>query len=494
LGIIFKQSLKGTAYSYAGTLLGFVITGLMLPNFFSTSEVGLFRVLVSYGTLFAQLGTLGLNTVTVKLFPHFRDAQLKHSGFLGFILMIGLAGALLSTAVYLSVMPFLIENAQEKSELFVTYVYYVLPLLVFTLLFNLLDTYYSVLYNAVKGIFYREVIQRVLILLTILLFYFGLIDFRETVMLYVGANVMPALILLFTIIRNRIFFVIPSLKLFNGKFLREFFSVSVFGFINSFSGILALNIDIIMITALVGLSATGVYTIAFFFGTLILIPSRPLVKISSVIAADAWKRNDLKQIRSIYGKSSLNLTLIGLLMLAGIWGNIDNVFHLITSDYLAGKYVILIIGFANILDLLNGTGKQIIFNSRYYKVFSVYILVYVACLIALNYVLIPVHGIIGAAFATLASKMLFNLIITLHMTFRHQAFIFNYRYLLLAGIALLAWYASTFLPALSHFILDIFVRSAIISVIYLVPVIGFRISPDLNDNLLAFFRRRGIMK
>ena len=99
------------------------------------------------------------------------------------------------------------------------------------------------------------------------------------------------------------------------------------------------------------------YSITFFFGALILIPSRSLGKISSVFAADAWQKNDLVMIRDIYGKTSLNLTLIGLWILIGIWGNIDNVFHLIKPEYMEGKYVILIIGIANIIDLMNGNGQ-----------------------------------------------------------------------------------------------------------------------------------------
>lgn len=483
MGVIFKQSIKGTIISYTGTALGFIITGLMLPNFFSTDEVGLLRVLVSYGTLFAQFANLGLSSVTVKLFPFFRDKEKKHHGFLGFIILIGLAGVVISTLLFLVIKPILVENAQEKSEMFNTYAYYVLPLILFTLLFNLFDTYYRVLYNAVKGILFKEVIQRIFILIVIVIFYFGYINFMETVVLYVLANILPSIFLFFNIIRDKIFFIIPSKILFRKKFLREFFSVAFFGLMNNFSGVLALNIDIIMISMLVGLSSTGVYSITFFFGALIVIPSRPLIKISAVVIADAWKKNDLRLIRDIYQKSSLILTLIGLLILAGIWGNIDNVFHLIKPDYLEGKYVILIIGLANILDLLNGAGKQIIFTSRYYRYFSVYLAIYVICLILTNYQLILEYQIIGAAIATLSSKLLLNLIIAFHMYFKHNMMIFNYKYFLLFIFAFIAYYVSTLMPPLDNYIIDIIIRSTLISAVYMIPVIGLKISPDLNQNL-----------
>lgn len=491
MGVIFNQSLKGAIYSYTGTLLGFVITGLLLPNIFATSEVGLFRVIVSYGTIFAQFANFGLNSVTVKLFPYFRDKEKKHSGFLGFILLIGLTGAMLSIGLFLIIKPYLIENAADKSPLFIDYIYYVLPLILFTLLFNLFDTYYRVLYNALKGIFYKEVIQRILILVTIGLFYFGILNFSQTVFFYVLSNVLPSLILLFTIIRNKIFFIRFSPNLFRKDFLKEFFNVSVFGFFNSFSGVLALNIDIIMISTMMGLSSAGIYTVTFFFGSLIIIPSRPMVKISSVILADAWKKNDLKVIGDIYHKSSITLTAIGMLILTGIWGNIDNVFQLIKPEYEAGKFVILFIGLACMIDLLNGMGKQLIFNSKYYRHFSAYFFIYISLLLALNFIFIPLLGIIGAALATLLSKFVFNLAIYLHIYLKHNIEVFSYQHLLIVIIAIFSYAGSTLLPALDNFIVDILVRSMLISVLYIIPAYWLNVSPDITKNIKGLIGKLG---
>lgn len=176
MGIIKKQSISGTIYSYVGVLLGFVITALLFPRVFSTEEVGLLRVLVSYSTLFAQFAGMGFSMVTVKLFPYFRSKDEKHHGFLGLSLLVSLIGFLIAVSVYVLLRPNIVEHASGKSELFVTYFYYVVPLIFFTLLFNVFDTYYRVLYNAVKGIIVKEVFQRLAILGVILLYYFNLID------------------------------------------------------------------------------------------------------------------------------------------------------------------------------------------------------------------------------------------------------------------------------------------------------------------------------
>ena len=178
MGVIRKQSIYGTVYSYIGVILGFVIT-VLYTKVLSTEEVGLLRVLVSYSTLFAQFAGLGFTAVTIKMFPHFRDQAKKHQGFLGLALLVSLAGFLIAAAVYLLLRPYVVDQAQEKSELFITYFYYVVPLIFFTLLFNVFDNYYRVLYNAVKGIMVKEVFQRSATLIIILIYFFGIITIKE---------------------------------------------------------------------------------------------------------------------------------------------------------------------------------------------------------------------------------------------------------------------------------------------------------------------------
>ena len=128
-----------------------------------------FPAMVSYSLLFSQFAGLGINTVTIKLFPYFRDYEHKHHGYLGLALLISFVGLIISVSAFILLKSSILGGGKEGSDLFAKYFYYVVPLIIFTLLFNVFDTYYRVLYNAVKGIIYKEVIQRVLILIVIIL-------------------------------------------------------------------------------------------------------------------------------------------------------------------------------------------------------------------------------------------------------------------------------------------------------------------------------------
>jgi O-antigen/teichoic acid export membrane protein len=143
--------------------------------------------------------------------------------------------------------------------------------------------------------------------------------------------------------------------------------------------------------------------------------------------------------------------------------------------------VIFYIGLSNLLDTALGVNPHIIVNSKYYRNLSYFLLIFSACLVISNLLLIPAYGIVGAAIASLVSKFIFNLIkyLFLYQKFKFQPF--NYKFLLLILISMVSYYLSTFIPPLSNYILDIVVRSAVIFLLFALPTYFFNISSDINE-------------
>ncbi|HZK06996.1 MAG TPA: polysaccharide biosynthesis C-terminal domain-containing protein [Bacteroidales bacterium] len=493
MGVIQRQSISGVIWSYIGVGLGFLTTAIIFTRVLETEEIGLLRLLVSYSAIIAIFASLGMNTVMVKLFPFFRDPASGHKGFLGIALVVALAGFIVSSLGYVLLKPWIIGEAKENSSLFVQYFYTVVPLTFFTLLFGLLDTYYRVLFNAVKGIIYKEVAQRLLIIVVVGLYYFSLVDFTVLVWLYILAFAAPSVMFVVSLSMSGQLHLRPGFKYVDQTLKKNMISVAVFGIMASFSGVLVMSIDVIMIERFYDLSMAGVYTISFFFGTLILVPMRTMGKIGSVVIAEAWKADDRATISNIYTRSSITLTVMGLLLFIGIWGNIENVFHLVGDKFVGGRYVILFIGLANLADVVMGMSSHIIVTSHLYR-WQTYLLVFFAALIIItNLLLIPIFGIVGAAIASFLSKVLFNGVkfwfIRHHFGFQPL----SYRHLWLALIAVAAWYLSTLLPALPNYIIDIIVRSTLLTISFVVPVYLLKISEDVNgrvDGVIKILFRR----
>jgi O-antigen/teichoic acid export membrane protein len=483
VGVIQRQSISGVIWSYIGVGLGFLTTAIIFTRVLETEEIGLLRLLVSYSSILAIFASLGMNTVMVKLFPFFRDPATGHKGFLGIALVVALAGFVVSSLGYVLLQPLIVDKAKESSALFIQYFYTVIPLTFFTLLFGLLDTYYRVLFNAVKGIIYKEVVQRILIIAAVGLYFFALVDFTTLVWLYIFAYVAPSVLFVVSLAMSGQLHLRPGFKYVDETLQKNMISVAVFGIMASFSGVLVMSIDVIMIERFFDLSMAGVYTISFFFGTLILVPMRTMGKIGSVVIAEAWKADDRATISNIYTRSSITLTIMGLLLFIGIWGNIENVFHLVGEKFAEGHYVILFIGLANLSEVVMGMSSHIIVTSHLYR-WQTYLLVFFAALIIVtNLLLIPVFGIVGAAIASFLSKFLFNSVkfwfIRHHFGFQPLSF----RHLWLGLIALGAWYLSTLMPALPNYIFDIVVRSTLITALFVVPVYALKISEDVNRRI-----------
>lgn len=483
MGLIQKQSLSGTIYSYIGVILGFVTTGLLWPRIFSETEVGLMRILVSYAVLFSQFASLGINSISVKLFPFFRTNDGKHHGFLGLTSLISIAGLIISIALYVLMKSWIIDPEKAGSQLFDDYYYYIIPLIFFTLFFNLFDTYFRVLYNAVIGVVYKEVVQRVMILAVIVAFYFQWIDFHQTIIYYCIAIILPTVFIMISLLIKGEFSLKPDFNFISPGLRKEMIDVGFFGIIAGFSGVLVLNIDVIMVERMIDLKAAGIYTITFFFGSLILVPMRSMGKISSVVIAEAWKANNLKLIDDIYKKSSISLSVIGFLLFIGLWANIDNVFMMIGEKYISGKYVILFLGIANLTDIALGVSPQIILNSKHYRYLSYYLLIFVVLLVISNLIFIPIFGLLGAAVASLVSKIIYNLIkfLFLYRTYHLQPFDRNY--LKLLAISIVVYSASLLIPQFPNFIIDIMVRSLSMLILFTGFIYFSRVSPEANQRI-----------
>jgi O-antigen/teichoic acid export membrane protein len=474
MGIIIKQSIRGSIWSYLGILVGFVTTTYLYPRFLTTEIVGLFGLLSAYAALTGQLFLFGFQGVTSRLFPYFRDPQNKHNGFLFIASLVFIIGFSIFLIAYYSFKPLLIESNIEKSSLFANYVYLLIPLTFFSMSFILLDTYNRLLYDAVTGTFLQEFAQRILLFSVVLLYALGLLSLQQLIWSFAMVLSLKA-VFIFIFLQNKgeISFR-PKLDFLSPKLKKEMWDVAIYSILASLGSILVFNIDKIFINQMLDLSNTGVYTIAFYFGTLVVIPSRPLLKISGTLIADAWKKDDLKLIKNIYYKSCINQFIIGGFLFLGIWANIDNILTILGPDYLESKWVIFFIGLGYLFDMLTGANAQVIGYSRYYRVALVFMIILILTVLSLLYFLIPIWGITGAAIAIAIALLLNNLMRYLFLYKRYNMQPFNYKFLITAVFYTGIYFIITLIPQ-QPLILDILIRGGIITIatiffLLLIPV------------------------
>lgn len=486
MGTIRKQSIIGTIVIYIGVIIGFVNTGLLLPRLFSTDEIGLINVLVAYATIFAQFSSLGFNNATIRMFPFFRNKDNKHNGYMGLGTFVISVGLLLSLVAFFFLKDTFINSGAEKSSLFVEYYEFIIPLLILILLFLFFDTYLRVLYRSTVGLVLKEVVQRVIIFVSIILFYFDIVDFTTFLYLYVVAYAIPVVAAIFLVIRSGDFSLRINLNFLSRSLAKELINVCLFGIIAGFMGVITISIDRLMVQHYLGLSATGIYSTAFFFGAVVALPTRSVVKISTTFIAESWKKNDIETIKSIYSKSSITQLIFGFLVFGGVLINLDNIIEILGPQYASGKYVIAFIGLAYLADMAMGVGGHILVTSRYYKYQTYLLLMFLILVVVSNIVLIPLMGIVGAAIASFISKLLHDGIkmLVVYRKFKMQPF--TKKSIVVTVIAIISIAVCYYIPISELLIFNIAIRSIVFVLIFTSAVYLFNISYDINNRINTY--------
>ena len=490
MGIIQRQSIKGTIYAYVGVVLGFITTGLLYPFILTEDEVGVTKLLMSYSALAAQVAGLGFNGITARLFPRFRDHKTAHKGFLYLALIIFGLGILIGLGGLFILEPWILKQGAEKSAFFAQYFRLIYPLIVFQLLFASLDNYYTQLYKATFAIFLKELFQRSLLILAILAMYFGWIQFTGFIYIFVIVISLPTLLLMIQVGREGQLRINPTLKYIDKGLWGEIVKVGAYSILTSFTGVIILNIDSIMLSTMVGIGATGIYAINYFFGVLVKVPSRAMIKISNAVISESWNKNDLDNIKTVYVKSTVNQLLIGSFLLLMLLINIQSIFEYLPPVYKQGQYVLILIALASWFEMATGVSKSVIGTSHKYMVQSLAMIGLAIMVIVSNYIFIPLYGITGAAFASFLSLLAFNAFRYFYIWYRFKLQPYGLNHLKIIILSALLLGLSTLLPLTHNYFIDIPYRSFVIFALFFSLSIKLKLSEEVNKVIKTFIQSR----
>jgi len=366
LGIIERQALKNTIFSYIGLVLGYLNVIVLFPAYFTIEQFGLIQLIQSISVVYSQFSAFGLVNIIVRYFPFFKSEDKKHSGFVAWTMLIMIAGFLVITLIYVIFRPLIISAYIERSSMFVEYYYILIPLSFFTLLFNVFESYVRAIHRTVFAAFLKDVVFRVLITAGIFLYFFKLISYESFVLYFVLSNTIIAFILILQYIISREFKFSFNLKTIPFLKIREILKYGMFTLLAGSSYFFAQNIDKIMLGSLVGLEVVGIYSVFLYVATVIIFPARSLYRISVPIIANCWKNNDTEQIKMIYRRSSLILMILGSIIYIGIFVNMDNISHFLKPGYRENFIFFVFLGLSFLVDMTGGLNSDINNYSEYH--------------------------------------------------------------------------------------------------------------------------------
>ena len=468
-------------------------TVFLFTEILDAEQYGLTRVLFAISGIYVNLSSIGAFKIIVRFFPFFKSDDKKHRGFLAFNGLFVFAGFIVTTAIYILLKSPISNLYRESTSLFLDNYNYVIFLSFLMLYTNLLESFLMALKKTVMTYFLKNIFIRLVWIGEVLLFFYGIIDFERFLFLYVTSYMLNLIIMfLYLWYMGELSWSLDFLKQ-RPRILKVVSNYGLFSIVSGISSLIVNRIDIIMITFLMGLTSTSIYQIAFYFSSVVFVPSQALYRISMPIVADLWKGKKMKEMEILYQKSSLNQLLTGGFVFLLIWANIDEIFSLLKPFYAEGKWVVLILSISVLFNMMTGINSVIIIITKYFR-YDTYASIALGVLtIVTNLIFIPIMGLEGAAFATLLAVVLYHSFkyVLIRIKLGMNAFTVHTFWAVLMILAF--YFLSGLIPIhTGNIFFDIVIRSGLISVFYLGILYYTGLSEDIRKEMDSYLKRLGL--
>ncbi|MDL2309056.1 oligosaccharide flippase family protein [Bacteroidales bacterium OttesenSCG-928-B11] len=411
MGIIVRQSIKGTVVNYLGSFIGFIMTFFIMIKYLTPAEVGLTRVLLDVALLLAGIASLGTNASIIRFYPYFKNQEKRDHGFFFWTLLLPLVGFLIVLACYLIFKENIIGFFIKESPLFVEYSNFVIPLAFFLMYIAVFETNSNVLMRIVIPKFIREVVIRLMLVCVYLCYAFNVFTQHQFIIAFCAVYGVALLLNIFYMFSLGKVSLKPDIHYIDKGLAKNIGNYTLFLVIASLASTITPMINTIFISGKMGLDSNGIFAVATYIAAIIEIPYRSLGAITQPQISHAIKDNDAMRANTLCKSVSFHQLLIGSLIFFFIWINIDAIFDVIPNGdfYKAGKWAVCIIGLSRLFNSAFSVGTTVLNFSKYYYYSLIFSFGLTVLAIFLNLKLIPVWGILGAAMATLISYLVYYL-------------------------------------------------------------------------------------
>lgn len=476
MGIVIKQSGWNLVITGLGFILGAVNVLVLAQVYLSDDYYGLWNYLLSTAFLYFPLMSFGIHNTIVKYYSSY-PSQEEKDAFLTQMLLWPL-GIIIPIILII----YLYENQittyiSDKNALTGTYLWCIPLLAIFQAYFEIFYAWVKVHMKTIGGNFLKEVFYRAAALVTLVLLAAGWINQEQFI--YSIVVIYALRVVLMKLIALRTYW--PSFKLKKVTNSSQVFNYCLYMIVAGSISTALIDLDKFMLNQYIDLDEIGYYGIAVFIATVIAVPARGMAQITHPLTSGHFNANAMDQVEQLYKRSSLNLTIISGFLMVIIICNLKEFYEMMQPETRIALPVVFLIGITKFSENLLGSNNAILYNSDLYKITLWMGLILTVAAIGLNWWLIPELGIMGAAIATCMAYLGYAFAKAYYVFHKLQMHPWTSKtwssLLLIAGIigAFYFWDFSW------HPILNIALKTILISLIYLIAMYKMRLSIEINS-------------
>ncbi len=489
MGIVQSQSIKNTIITFFGFGIGAINALFFYTNFLEKEYYGIVMTVLSGANILMPLMAFGAQNTLIRFFSHYKTQKEKEE-FLTFMLVLPLALIIPIGLLFYFFYDQISASWIEENPTLKPY-FWLIPFVgLFMAYFEVFYAWVKVHMKSVIGNFISEVLVRLIVMGLLFSVHFNWIEKSTCVYgiaLAYFAQFVAMKIYAISVKRPVLRFVIP-------ENLKDIVQYSFFIIVSGGVAVMLVDFDKVMIAQYLNVGENALYGVAIFISTVIAVPSRAMTQIVAPITAKLIAENKHDELNDLYKKSAINLQVIGGFIMILIFLNIKQMYLLIPKDYSGGIWVVFMIGLSKFYDVLLGNNNSIIVNTKHYRTVLLFGVFTVFLMIVLNMIFIPIYGIEGSAFATLITVMIYNTIKLFYVINKMNLYPFTMKTIYSFGILIGCFLLFYFWDFSFHPIINIGLKSIMISVFYLLITYKLQISEEVNKVVSSFLIKIRVIK
>lgn len=484
MGIVASQSFKNLISTYLGFIIGAINTLFLYTEFLSDEYYGMVGYMLSLAYVIMPLMAFGVHNTLVKFYSSFKT-RISLNSFLTLMLFLPLLiiipVIIITHFSYESIGAFL----STKNSIIKNYLWHTIIIAIALAYFEVFFAWTKVQMQTVFGNFMKEVFHRVGTMILLFCLYFKVINVEQFMVGLVVVYVLRMIIMKLYAFSIK-FPVITFKKVANLSTILKYSSLIIIA--GSIATIL-MDIDKVMLGHYISIEQIAYYNVAIFIAAVIAVPQRSMHQILLPLSAKFLNEKDFYSLKDLYKRSSLNLLVVSGFIFLLIVLNINQLYNIIPEEFNGGLFVVFIISIVKLYDAVLGSNNAILFNSDYYRMVLFFGVILVIIMVLLNIVFIPMFGINGAALATFIAIFIYNTIKLFFVYKKFKMLPFSANTLkigvcILLGILLFYFWDFSFHP-----ILNIILKSTLITILYVSVIYIFKFSENINELINKLLKR-----
>ena len=504
MGIVARQSIKGTIATYIGVAVGIVTTFFIQTKALEPEQIGLIDVLLQCSLLFSGLAQLGTNSSAMRYYPFFKDEEHRDHGFFGWTLLVPFVGFIVFLLVFLLFKDNVVTFFSKDSSRFGEYVNFVIPLALFMLYISVFETNSNLLLRIVLPKFIREVGLRVATLAVYLLYFYKVLDFDGVIIAFCVFYGLATLInVAYLLSLKRVSFKIDWQHV-SPQLRRDFLFYTLFMLTAALAGNLIPMLSKFFVAGMTGFHLAGVFTIATNIAALVEMPYRSMGAISRPHISEAMAKRDVPTADALCKNVALHQFIAGTFVFFLIWINIDFLFDLLPNGevYRLGKWAVLFLALGRLVYSTLAVTTTVLSYSKYYYYSLLFTLLLAGLSLLLNRWLVPKWDINGGALASVLSYVVYFILLLAFIKWKIGVQPFSLKMmpvlltiLVLFGlnwvwtVFLTPWFTGLFGKPLYGLLIDALLKSALFVVLGLGALYKLKVSQSINDLIDRLLKR-----